>query len=128
MVGPEDLGDITVNDNVVALYASIALTEVEGVVTVSGKSTFTDYVGVKSKDVERGVTVNIDKATSICTITVELNITYGFNVYDTARKIQRAVKNAIESYTGLTVDKVNVMIKEVVVIEQPRATGKTKAA
>jgi uncharacterized alkaline shock family protein YloU len=49
-------------------------------------------------------------------------------VYDTARKIQRAVKNAIESYTGLTVDKVNVMIKEVVVIEQPRATGKTKAA
>src|SRR5437016_1526203 len=120
MAGQEDLGNITVNDEVIALIASIAITEVENVVTMSGKSSFSDYVGLKSKDVEKGVSVKIDPTTGLCTVNIEINIEYGTNVYDTARKLQRAVKNAIENFTGLTVDKVNITIKGLVVNEQPR--------
>ncbi|AXA36029.1 MAG: Asp23/Gls24 family envelope stress response protein [Candidatus Hydrogenedentota bacterium] len=126
MVGPEDLGDVIINDNVIALYASIALTEVEGVVTLSGKSSFSDYVGAKSKDAEKGITVTIDKATNMCTVNVEVYLYYGYNVYDVARKIQRHVKNAIESFTGITVERVNVTIKDVIVAEQVPPTGKAK--
>ncbi len=121
MVGPEDLGDITINDNVIALYASIALTQVEGVVTLSGKSSFSDYVGAKSKDAEKGINVSIDKATNLCTINVEVNIYYGYNLYDVARQIQRQVKNAVENYTGVTVERVNVTVRDVIVPDQPRA-------
>jgi uncharacterized alkaline shock family protein YloU len=124
MVGPEDLGDVIINDNVIALYASIALTQVEGVVTLSGKSSFSDYVGAKSKDAEKGITVSIDKATNLCTINVEINVYYGYNLYDVARQVQHHVKNAVESFTGVTVERVNVTIRDVIVVEQPRVASK----
>jgi uncharacterized alkaline shock family protein YloU len=128
MPNQEDLGNITINNDVVALIASIALTEVEGVETMSGKSSFSDYVGSKSKDVEKGITVTVDEATSLATVNVEINIDYGVQVYDSARKLQRAVKNAIESYTGLGVDKVNVTVRGLTVHEGPRPTVGGKAA
>lgn len=128
MANQEDLGAITINDDVVALIASIAIVEVEGVVSISGKSSFSDYVGFKSKDVEKGVSVKINPETSLCTVNVEINIEYGVNVYDTARKLQRTVKNAVENLTGLMVDKVNVTIRGLVILEQPRPTSKNKAA
>lgn len=128
MPNQEDLGNITINNDVVALIASIALTEVEGVETMSGKSSFSDYVGSKSRDVEKGITVAVDEATSLATVSVEINIDYGVQVYDSARKLQRAVKNAIESYTGLGVDKVNVTVRGLTVHEQPRPAAGGKAA
>ena len=128
MASQEDLGNITVNDDVVALIASISIVDVEGVVSLSGKSSFSDYVGFKSKDVEKGVSVKIDETTSLCTVNVEVNIEYGVSVYDTARKLQRTVKNSVESLTGLTVDKVNVTIRGLVIHEQPRPASKNKAA
>ncbi len=125
MVNPEDLGEIKINNDVVALIASIALTEVEGVVSISGKSTFSDYVGFKSKDVEKGVTVQTDEASGLATIHIEVNMEYGVPVRDAALKLQHAVKNAVENYAGLTVDKVNVTVKGLTVNEQPRpARGK----
>jgi uncharacterized alkaline shock family protein YloU len=128
MAGAENLGNITVNDNVLALIASVAVTEVEGVVSISGKSSFSDYVGVKSKDVEKGVSVKIDEKTNLCTVNLELNIEYGLNVYDTARRLQRVVKNHIENLTGLQVDKVNVTIRDLVIKEEPRSAARNKAA
>jgi uncharacterized alkaline shock family protein YloU len=128
MPNQEDLGNITINDDVVARIASLAIFEVEGVVSMSGRSSFSDYVGSKTKDVEKGISVKIDEATNLCTVSVEINIVYGVSVYDTARKLQRAVKNAVESLTGLTVDKVNVTIKGLEILDQTRPATKNKAA
>lgn len=124
----ENLGKITINDDVVARIASLALFEVDGVISISGRSSFSDYVGSKTKDVEKGISVKIDESTSMCTVNVEINIVYGVSVYDTARKLQRAVKNAVESLTGLTVDKVNVTIRGLEIVETTRPASKTKAA
>ena len=55
-------------------------------------------------------------------------IEYGVNVYETARKLQAAVKNAVENYVGFTVDKVNVTIRGLQITEQPRTSAKNKAA
>lgn len=76
---------------------------------MSGRSSFSDYDGARSKDVEKGVTVKIEN--NHCTVTVDVNIKYGANVYDTARRLQRAIKDAIENYTGLLVDRVDVTIQ-----------------
>jgi uncharacterized alkaline shock family protein YloU len=128
MTGQEDLGNIKINDDVVALIASLALVDVEGVVSISGKSSYSDYVGSKSKDSDKGVAVKIDEATNLCTVNVEIHIEYGAIIYDTARKLQRTIKNAIENLTGLTVDKVNVTIRGLVVHEQPRSSTRSKTA
>jgi uncharacterized alkaline shock family protein YloU len=128
MATQEDLGNITINDDVVARIASLAIFDVEGVVSMSGRSSYSDYVGSKTKDVEKGISVKIDPETNLATVNVEINIVYGVSVYDTARKLQRAVKNAVESLTGLTVDKVNVTIRGLEILEQTRPTPKNKAA
>ena len=105
----KDSGRVDLNDEVVAFIATMEIVKVEGVMTLSGRSSFSDYDGAKSKDVERGVVVKVEN--NHCTVGVEINIKYGVNVYDTARKLQRTIKDAIENYTGLVVDKVDVTIR-----------------
>ncbi len=104
-----DNGRIIVKDDVVAFIATIEMVKVDGVITMSGRSSFSDYDGARSKDVEKGVTVKIEN--NHCTVGVDVNIKYGANVYDTARRLQRAIKDAIENYTGLVVDRVDVTIQ-----------------
>ncbi len=128
MSGQEDLGNITINDDVIALIASLALVDVDGVVSISGKSSFSDYVGTKSKDIDKGITVKIDDSSGQATVSVEINIEYGANIYDTARKLQRAIKNAIENLTGLNVEKVNVTIRGLIVVDQVSPSQKNQAA
>ncbi|MBX7244580.1 MAG: Asp23/Gls24 family envelope stress response protein [Candidatus Sumerlaeaceae bacterium] len=123
-----ELGNINVNEDVVAHHASLAILEVEGVASISGKGSFSDYVGVKSKDVDKGVSVKIDEKTNLCSVNVEVNIEYGTNVYDAARKLQRAVKNSIENLVGLQVSSVNVAIRGLVISEVPRSAAKNRAA
>ena len=105
----QDNGRITLKDDVVAFIATIEMVKVEGVYTLSGRSNFSDYDGARSKDVEKGVAVKIDN--NHCSVAVDVNIKYGVNVYDTARRLQRAIKDAIENYTGLLVDRVDVTIQ-----------------
>lgn len=102
-------GRVVVNDEVVAFIATIEMVKVDGVITLSGRSSYSDYDGAKSKDVEKGVSVKISE--NRCSVAVEINISYGVNVYDTARKLQRAIRNAIENYTGLVVERVDVTIR-----------------
>jgi uncharacterized alkaline shock family protein YloU len=104
-----DTGRITLKDDVVAFIATIETVKVEGVYTLSGRSNFSDYDGARSKDVEKGVAVKIDN--NHCSVAVDVNLKYGVNVYDTARRLQRAIKDAIENYTGLVVDRVDVTIQ-----------------
>lgn len=128
MPGQEDLGNIKINDDVVALIASLALVDVDGVFSISGRSSFSDYVGSKARDADKGITVKIDEATGLCTVGVEINIEYGVPIWETAQKLQRKIKNSIETFTGLTVDKVNVTIRGIIVLEQPRTAHKNAVA
>lgn len=117
-----DTGRIDLNTEVVAFIATIEIVKVDGVLTLSGRSSASDYDGARSKDAEKGVTVKIEE--NHCSVSVEINIRYGVNVYDTARKLQRAIKDAIENYTGLIVDKVDVMIRGMVNENLPSVRGK----
>ncbi len=105
----QDSGRITINNDVIAFIATIEMVKLDGVYTLSGRSNFSDYDGARSKDVEKGVAVKIDN--NRCTVALDVNIKYGVNVYDTARRLQRAIKNAIENYTGMVVDRVDVTIQ-----------------
>jgi uncharacterized alkaline shock family protein YloU len=105
----QDNGRITLKDDVVAFIATIEMVKVEGVYTMSGRSNFSDYDGARSKDVEKGVAVKIDN--NHCSVAIDVNIKYGVNVYDTARRLQRVIKDAIENYTGMVVDRVDVTIQ-----------------
>ena len=98
----ESIGTVQIADDVVAMIASLAATEVDGVSAMAGNVTneLMSKVGVKS--LTKGVKVEVlDK-----NVTVE----YGYNIPATCQAVQQKVKNAIENMTGLTCSDVNIRI------------------
>ncbi len=104
----ENVGAIQIADDVVAMIASLATTEVDGVNAMAGTITneLMSKVGVKS--LTKGVRVEVLEGN----VTVDLAVTmeYGYNIPATCQKVQAKVKSAIENMTGLTCSDVNIRI------------------
>ena len=60
----------------------------------------------------------MDVLEGIVTVSLKLNLKYGYNVMDICQKVQEKVKAAIENMTGLTVADVNIRIAGVDVPEE----------
>ena len=104
----ENLGTVKIADDVVAMIAALAATEVEGVAAMSGNMTneLLSKVGVKSMAKGTRVEVLQKKVKVDLAITIE----YGFNIPATCQRVQTKVKNAVENMTGLEVNDVNIRI------------------
>lgn len=104
----KNAGTVKIADDVVAMIAGIAATEVDGVAAMAGNITheFMSKVGVKS--LKKGVKVDVIGKT--VRIDLALIMEYGYNIPVTSQKVQEKVKSAIESMTGLEVSDVNVRI------------------
>lgn len=107
----ESVGKVQIADDVVAMIASLAATEVEGVTGTTGNITNELMNMVAKKGNTKGVKVEVLGHD----VKVDLSITmdYGFNIPATAGQVQTKVKNAIESMTGLKCTDVNVRIAAV---------------
>lgn len=104
----ENFGTVKIADDVVAMIAALAATEVEGVAAMSGNMTneLLSRVGVKSMAKGTRVEVLQKKVKVDLAITIE----YGFNIPATCQRVQTKVKNAVENMTGLEVNDVNIRI------------------
>ena len=107
-----EFGDIRVNDNVIYALVRRAALGVEGVSRMAGSSlidNIAEFVGSS-----RGRAVGISKsedASDAITLEVKINMLFGYKVRAVAEAVQRAVIEAVESVTGMTVSKVTVMIQ-----------------
>lgn len=102
------IGEVQIADDVVAMIASLAATEVEGVSAMAGNITNELMSKVGMKNLTKGVKVDVLENN----VTVDLGVTmeYGYNIPATCQKVQTKVKNAIENMTGLTCSDVNIRI------------------
>ncbi|MCC8142349.1 MAG: Asp23/Gls24 family envelope stress response protein [Lachnospiraceae bacterium] len=107
----DELGDVHVADEVVAIIAGLAATEVEGVTSMYGNITNDLISRLGAKNLSKGVRVTMEDGT--VQVDLALNIAYGYGIPDVSHKVQEKVKSAIENMTGLTVSGVNVRIAEV---------------
>lgn len=107
----DQLGEIQIADEVVAITAGLAATEVEGVSSMAGNITNDIISRLGTKNLSRGVRVFMDNRK--VSVDVALNISYGYSIPEVSAKVQEKVKNAIETMTGLDVACVNVRIAEV---------------
>ena len=107
----DQVGDVRVADEVVAIIAGLATTEVEGVISMAGNITNEIVSKLGMKNLSKGILVEVME--NEVKVDVAINIAYGYSIPDVSAKVQDKVKSAIENMTGLTVAVVNVRIASV---------------
>ena len=96
-----DNNEIKIADDVVAVIAGVAVSEVPGVAEMAGgfAGGITEVLSGK-KNLAKGIKVEVgDKETKI---DVNIIVEYGVRIPDVAFEIQNRVKKSVETMTGLT--------------------------
>ena len=112
----EMMGEVRIADEVVAIIAGLAATEVDGVDSMAGNITNGLVGKLGMKNLSKGVKVDVTE--EHVSVDLSLNIKYGYNIPDVSERVQDRVKSAIENMTGLTVLDVNIRIAGVNINEQ----------
>lgn len=106
-----EAGEVRIADEVVAIIAGLAATEVEGVASMAGNIT-NELVGkLGMKTLSKGVKLTVVDNT--VSVVLSLNLEFGFSVPEVSRRVQEKVKAAIENMTGLEVLEVGIQIEGV---------------
>jgi len=107
----DNYGKVTFADEVVAIIAGLAATEVSGVAAMSGGIAGGIVEKLGRKNLSKGVKVEVgEKETAIDLYIV---VEYGIRIPEIAWNIQENVKKAVENMTGLNVIEVNIHIQGV---------------
>lgn len=104
----ENLGEVQIADEVVAIIAGLAAMEVDGVASMAGNATRELISKLGMKTLSKGV--KVDVLDRVVTVSLALNLKYGCSVMEISGKVQEKVKAAIENMTGLSVADVNVRV------------------
>lgn len=126
----EHENSIKIADDVVAVLAGVAVSEVPGVASMAGgfAGGISEVLSGK-KNLAKGIKVEVgEKETKI---DVNIIVEYGARIPDIAYEIQNRVKKSVETMTGLTVVEVNVHVqgvktendKEAIITEEPTKEG-----
>ena len=112
----ENLGEVKIADEVVAIIAGLAAKEVEGVASMAGNATRELISKLGMKSLSKGV--KVDVLDGIVTVSLALNLNYGYSIKEITSKVQEKVKTAIENMTGLEVADVNIRVAGVEIPEE----------
>lgn len=112
----ESIGEVKIADEVVSIIAGLAAMEVEGVSSMAGKATRELIAKLGVKSLSKGV--KVDVLEGIVTVSLAINLKYGYSIKDITTKVQEKVKAAIENMTGLEVADVNIRVAGVDVPEE----------
>lgn len=104
-----DNGSIQISEDVIGTIVAHSVSDVEGVMGLSVKpvADIADLIGIKNWG--KGIKIIVEDDNSI-TIECNVIVAYGTNVVEVARNAQDAIKNAVESVTGVKVASVNVNV------------------
>ena len=107
----EDLGTVKIADDVVAMIAGLAATEVQGVAAMAGNITNELMSRVGVKNLAKGVKVEVigKRVKAELALIVE----YGHNIPVVSQKVQEKVKSTVENMTGLEDSDVDIRISGV---------------
>lgn len=112
------LGDIQIADEVIAIIAGLAATEVEGVAKMYGNIPNELVSKLGMKNLSKGVKVYVTPENVKVDLSLELK--YGYSVMDVSKKVQEKVKQAIETMTGLEVSEIRVRIAGVAINKEEK--------
>ena len=103
---------IEISNDVIAVIAGVAVSEVQGVASMSGgfAGGITEVLSGK-KNMAKGI--KVEKTDNKAKIDVNIIVEYGSRIPDVAYEIQNRIKKAVEGMTGFKVEEVNVHVQGV---------------
>ena len=102
------IGEVQIADEVVAIIAGLAATEVKGVASMYGNITNELVAKLGMKNLSKGVKIEVSD--SKVSVDLAINLEYGYNIPEVTGAVKDRVKNAIETMTGLSVEDVNIRV------------------
>ncbi len=114
MVGrfENDLGDITISNEVIAKAAGLNAIECYGIVGMAAMNV-TDGIAklLKRESLTQGIKVTIDN--NQITIDFHVIVEYGINIRAVADNLISTVKYKIETFSGMEVKQLNIFVEGV---------------
>ncbi|ACM60099.1 putative alkaline shock family protein YloU [Caldicellulosiruptor bescii] len=102
-------GVVKIAEEVVAIIAAVAASEVKGVASMVGSWTGNITEALGKKNLAKGVKVQVGEKEAA--IDIYITVEYGVRIPEVAWEIQERVKSAVESMTGLKVVEVNIHVQ-----------------
>ena len=112
-----DLGIITIDPEVIAKYAGSVAVECFGIVGMAAVSMKDGLVKLlKKESLTKGIQVGISDENKI-TLNFHVIVAYGVSISAVTDDLISNVKYKVEEFTGMSVDKINIYIEGVRVID-----------
>lgn len=111
-----ELGDILIDNEVIAQYAGVSAVECFGVVGMASVSVKDGFVNLLKKEyISHGVNVTIEDNK----IYVELHIivAYGVSISAVSENLISTVKYRVEEFTGMEIEKISIFVEGVRVLD-----------
>ena len=112
-----ELGKIVIDTDVIATYAGSVAVECFGIVGMAAVNMKDGLVKLLKKDyLNHGITAVISDDNAI-SIDFHVIVSYGVSIEAVAENLIETVKFKVSSFTGLTVDTINIYVEGVRVID-----------
>lgn len=110
------LGSIEIDPEVVAMYAGTTAVECFGIVGMAAVSMKDGLVKLlKRESLTSGISVEIED--NKISIDFHVIIAYGISISTVADNLIESVKYKVEEFTGMSVEKINIFVEGVRVID-----------
>ena len=111
------MGKIVVHNEVIAQYAGGVAVECFGIVGMAGVSVKDGLVKLLKMDsITRGITVTLNKNNKLI-LDFHVIVAYGVSILAVADNLISNVKYKVEEFTGIEIEKINIYVDGVRVID-----------
>ena len=112
-----DLGRISIDSEVIARYAGSTAVECFGIVGMAAVSMKDGLVKLLGKNsLKHGISVRITEDNKI-RLNFHVIVAYGVNISTIADNLVSNVKYKVEAFTGMEIEKINIMVEGVRAID-----------
>lgn len=110
------MGNISIDHEVIAQYAGTVATECFGIVGMAGMSVKDGLVKLLKKDsMTRGIQVTLNN--NKLTLDFHVIVSYGVSILAVSDNLVESVKYKVEEFTGIEIEKINIFVEGVRVID-----------
>ena len=110
-------GKVLIDENVIATYAGSVAVECFGIVGMAAINMKDGLVKLLKKDyLTHGISVTVDEENMI-NIDFHVIVAYGVSIATVSDNLIETVKYKVETFTGMKIDKINIHVEGVRVID-----------